>query len=166
MNPKTKSKAPRPDAFIDAAGKLAKKFGWSSTSFERDGEAVLVALTETDPAFERFIWIYNLERMSLKCMLVSNQEVPAKRLSAIFELCARVNEALPFGCLEYSFEDRVLVFRDSSDLDTCGPLDQVVSDTTLRVLNLGRRYAAAIEDTLKGDKPEDAVEKAEGLKSD
>jgi hypothetical protein len=161
MKSNNKSQAPKVPAFTKEAGKLAAKFGWSAKTFERDGEAVVVALTETDAAFERFIWIYNLERRSLKCMLVSSLEVPAKRLAAVMELCARVNQGLPFGCLEYSFPDRVLLFRDGSDLDTCGPLDEVISDTTLRVLNLGRRYAVAIEATLNGDKPEDAVQKAE-----
>jgi hypothetical protein len=161
MKSNNKSQAPKASAFISAAGKLATKFGWHAKTFERDGEAVVVALTETDPGFERFIWVYNFERVSVKCMLVSNGEIPAKRQGAILELCARVNEGLPFGCLEYSFSDRALVFRDGSDLDTCGPLDEVVSDTTLRVLNLGRRYAVAIEAILKGDKPEAAVKSAE-----
>ena len=51
--------------------------------------------------------------------------------------------------------------RDAADLDTCVPLEKVVGDTTERVLNLGRRYGAAIEATLAGDTPEDAVTKAE-----
>jgi len=151
---------PQSATFIAEAGKLATEFGWRAKTFERDGEAVLVALAETDPFFERFVWIYNLERVSLRCMLVSKETVPKKRLASILQLCARINEGLPFGCLEYSFSDRVLVFRDSIDLD-CGPLDKVIGGVTARVLNLGRRYGIAIEATLKGEKPEDAVKKAE-----
>lgn len=155
-----KSQPPKSAAFIAEAGKLATDFGWRAKTFERNGEAVLVALTETDPFFERFVWVYNLERVAVRCMLVSKEKVPVKRLPAILELCARINESLPFGCLEYSFGDRVLVFRDAADLD-CGLLEKVVKDTTMRVLNLGRRYVSAIEATLKGDKPEIAVKSAE-----
>src|SRR5262249_42978102 len=103
---------------------------------------------------------YNTDRTTLRCMLVSNATVPQPRQTAILELCARINEGLPFGCLEYSFSDRVLVFRDSADLDW-GPLDQVISRTTSRVLNLGQKYATAIQSTLEGAIPEDAVRIAE-----
>jgi hypothetical protein len=154
------SHPPGAAAFIAETGKHATGFGWPAKSFERDGEVVLVALTETDPSFERFIWVYNIERVALRCMLVGKEVVPAKKEPAILELCARVNEGLPFGCLEYSFSDRVLVFRDSADLDW-GPLDKVVSGTTSRVLNLGQRYAIAIQAALKGEKPEAAVKKAQ-----
>src|SRR5882762_4902658 len=159
---KTEHKSHPPDAaaFIEEAGNLATEFGWPAKTFERNGEAVVVALTETDPGFERFVWVYNFARVSLRCMLVHKETVSENRLPAILELCARVNEALPFGCAEYSFDDQVLVFRDSADLDW-GPLKQVVTDTTARVLNLGRRYAGAIEATLNGEKPETAVKNAE-----
>jgi hypothetical protein len=40
-------------------------------------------------------------------------------------------------------------------------LQKVVNDATSRVLSLGRRYAVAIDATLAGDTPEDAVKKAE-----
>jgi len=153
-------KAPDPMQFLNAAGKLAEEFGWPAKSSERGSEVVLVAATNTDPSFERFVWVYDTERTALRCMLVGKQRVPAEREAAILELCARVNEALPFACLEYSFSENVLVCRDSADLDW-GPLDHIVSGTTARVLNLGRRYADAIASTLKGTAPADAVAKAE-----
>lgn len=155
-----KPNPPTAEEFTQEAGKLSTSFGWPTKTFERDEEAVVVALTDTDPTFERFVWVYNLERTTLKCMLVSKEKIPEKRQAAVFELCARINEALPFGCLEYSFGDEVLVFRDSCDLDY-GPLETMVTGTTARVLNLGRRYESAITATLKGEKPEVAVEQAE-----
>ena len=142
--------------FIAAAAKLATKFAWRTRSFEREGEVVLVALTETDVSFERFIWIYDTERTALRCLLASKENVPSKRQQAILELCARVNEGLPFGCLEFSFSDHILVFRDSSDL-YWDHLDEVLNDTTARVLNLGRKYAESIHATLQGEKPNDAI---------
>jgi hypothetical protein len=160
MKSDTKSRGADPAAFIAEAGKLATEFGWRAKSFERDGEAVLVALTETDPSFERCVWVYNIERMSIRCMLVGKEKVPSKRRAAAFELCARINEGLPFGCLEYSLRDDVLVFRDSADAEW-GPLDKLVGGTTARVLNLGKRYGGAIHATLAGKEPEAAVKESE-----
>lgn len=162
MNPQAESHRPDVASFMKEAGTLATEFGWRAKSFEREHEAVLVALTDPDPLFERFVWVYHLERISLRCMLVSKATVPAKMLHSVLELCARINEGLPFGCLEYSFSDRVLVFRDSADLDW-GPLDKVIRGTTARVLNLGQRYGGAIEATLRGEKAENAIKKIESL---
>ncbi|HKO99537.1 MAG TPA: hypothetical protein VJU86_21225 [Pyrinomonadaceae bacterium] len=160
MKTPKKSKPPTAEAFIQEAGSLATEFGWRAKTSERENEAVVVALTESEPTFERFVWVYNFERASVRCMLVSKEKVAEKRQTAILELCARVNEALPFGCLEYSFSDRVLVFRDATDVE-CGPLKQVIIDTTSRVINLGRRYDSAITSTLAGEQPEVAVKNAE-----
>jgi hypothetical protein len=90
-------------------------------------------------------------------MLVGKQAVPPKRKSAMLELCARVNEGLPFGCLEYSFGEHILVFRDSADLDW-GPTDKIVGELTSRVLNLGKRYVGAARLTLDGKDPEMAMD--------
>jgi hypothetical protein len=154
------SSPPNATEFLAAAGKLTTTFAWPSRTFEQDGEVVLVGLTKTDPSFERFVWVYDTSRTTLRCMLVSKEVVPIRRQAAILELCARVNEGLPFGCLEYSFGDHVLVFRDAADLDW-GPLEKVIEGTTARVLNLGRRYAVAIRAALEGEKPKDAVKKVE-----
>jgi hypothetical protein len=158
---KSKDTSPTESArFIAAAGKLATKFAWRARSFEREGEVVLVALTESDISFERFVWIYDIERGALRCLLASKEQVPSKRQLAILELCARVNEGLPFGCLEYSFSDHILVFRDSADLHW-ERLDEIINDTTARVLNLGHKYATAIHATLQGGKPKDVIADAE-----
>lgn len=151
---------PDPAQFLTEVGKLAAQFGWPVRKSERGSEVVLVALTETDPAFHRFVWVYDTERTALRCMLVGKEVVAPQKEPAILELCARVNQGLPFGCLEYSFDDRVLVFRDSVDLDW-GPVDRLIGSTTARVLNLGKRYAPAIRATLAGGKPADAVQKSE-----
>src|SRR5260370_32126773 len=89
---------PEAAAFVAEAGKLATEVGWPARTFDRDDEVVLVALTETDPSFERFVWVYHLERISVRCILVSKEEVPENRLAPILELCARINAGLPFGC--------------------------------------------------------------------
>ena len=148
------------ERFLAAAGKLAAKFSWRARKFEREGEVVLVALTETDSFFDRFVWIYDTERSAVRCMLASKEVVPLKRLPAILEACARINEGLAFGCLEYSFSQRILVFRDSSGLHW-EHLDEIVTSTTSRVLSLGRRYAPAIQATIRGAKPDEAVAAAD-----
>jgi hypothetical protein len=156
----SKSLAPDSATFIAEAGRLAVEFGWPARSSEQASEVVLVALTKSDPAFERFVWIYDTEQLTLRCMLVGSWVVPQAREQAVLELCARINEGLPFGCIEYSFSNRALVFRDSADLDW-GPLGEVLSGSTARVLNLGRRYAASVQATLDGTDPEIAVQVAE-----
>jgi hypothetical protein len=160
MTPEKAKNDPSAADFLAEAGKLATKFGWPAQTLERPGEVVCVAATKSDAAFARFVWVYDTERTALRCLLVGQQTIPAGRRTAIFELCARVNEGLPFGCLEYSFSDKVLVFRDSADLDWA-PLRQIVEGVTARVLNLGRRYSSAIKATLDGEMPEDAVATAE-----
>jgi len=155
------SSAPAAADFIAVAGALAERFGWPMRTSEHGNESVCVARVEGDPAFERIVWVYDLERVTLRCMLVGASQVPAPLVPAVFELCARVNQGLPFGCLEFAFDDAVLVFRDSCDLDW-GPLEQLVDGTTARVLNLGERYAVAIDEVLRGVSVVDAVAHAEG----
>jgi hypothetical protein len=154
------SAPPEASQLIAAAAKLAAKFGWRTRSFEREGEVVLVALTESDETFERFVWIYDTERTALRCLLATKDKVKARRQIAILELCARINEGLPFGCVEYSFSDHVLVFRDSADL-SYGPVEEIVNGTTARVLNIGQKYSKAIHATLRGDAPADTIADAE-----
>ncbi len=156
MKPPKTPTPPNPAIFLKEAVGLATHFGWQTRTFEREQETVCVAAIPGDPSFNRFVWVYDAERAMLRCMMVAKQEVPQRREGAILELCARVNEGLPFGCLEYSFGDRVLVFRDSADLDW-GPVNKVIGGVTARVLNLGQRYAGAIRSTLDGERPEDAV---------
>jgi hypothetical protein len=156
-----KTSAPDTEQFLAAVREWAAPLGWQPQSMTRDEDFIVVAGIEDDPSFERVMWVYNTEHVSLRCLLVSRAVVTAERQAPIMELCTRINDGLTFGCLEYSFSDAALVFRESADLDSCGPLGQVLHETTARVLDLGRRYAGAIEATLAGDKPEDAVRKAE-----
>jgi hypothetical protein len=154
---------PGPDTgqFLAAVREWTASFGWQVQSFTRDEEFIVIAPLENDPSFEQIIWVYDTEHGSFRSLLVSRAVISAERRDAIFELCARINDGLTFGCLEYSFSDAALVFRESADLDTCGPLERVLHETSARVLDFGQRYAVAIDATLKGEKPEDAVTKAE-----
>ena len=147
-------------AFLTHASRIATDFGWKTATFEREDEAVCVAAIPDDDMYDRLVWVFDSGRNMLRCMVISRPEVPAPRLPAVFELCARVNQGLPFGCLEYAFGDRLLVFRDSTDLDW-GPPDLVIKGTTSRVLNLGKRYAMAIKAVLEGEAPDAAVRASE-----
>ena len=155
------SSAPSTAEFIAIAGALAERFGWPMRTSAHGAECVCVARVEGDQEFERIVWVYDVERVTLRCMLVGASQVPAPLVPAVLELCARVNQGLTFGCLEFAFDDAVLVFRDSCDLDW-GPLEQLVDGTTARVLNLGGRYAVAIAQVLEGVPVVDAVAQAEG----
>ena len=151
---------PNASVFIEEVSKLVNKFSWTMRTFEREDEIVCVAPTEHDQMFEQIIWVYDTDRIMLRCLLVGKDKIKTKNRSAVLELCARVNNGLPFGCLEYSFEDDVVVFRDSTDLDW-GPLEQLVESITARSLNLGQRYAVAIESVLQGLSVQDAVTRVE-----
>ncbi|HYW71713.1 MAG TPA: YbjN domain-containing protein [Pyrinomonadaceae bacterium] len=161
MDSNNKTPAPDTRQFLNAVAECTAPFGWQLQSFTRDEEFIVVVALENDPSFEQVVWLYNTEHVSVRCLLVSRAEVPAERRHSIFELCARVNDGLTFGCLEYSFSDAALMFRESADLDACGPLAQVIHEISARVLDLGRRYRDAIEATLKGEPPEQAIIKAE-----
>jgi hypothetical protein len=160
LKSRKKPTRPNPENFLASTSNLATQFAWPIRTFERDAETVCVASIPTDASFERFVWVYDSERVMLRCMMVGRQIVPERRETNVFELCARINEGLPFGCLEYSLGSRVLVFRDSADLNW-GKLNEVIEGTTARTLNLGRRYAKAISLVLDGKKPEDAVREGE-----
>lgn len=160
MTLEPESTPPDPSAFVLAVGGITERLGWPMRFSERGEESVCVALTESDPAFERCIWIYDTERVTLRCMLITREPVDQQLEGPILELCARVNESLPFGCLEYSFGERVLVFRDSCDLDW-GPLVALIEGTSSRVLNLAKRYAPAIAAVISGEAPADAVARAD-----
>src|SRR4029077_10599522 len=147
-------------AFLAEASRIGTEFGWKTATFEREDEAVCVAAIPDDSSYDRLVWVDDTGRKMLRCMMIGRLEVPKPRLQAIFELCARINHGLPFGCLEYAFDDRVLVFRDSADLDWA-PAEQVIKGSTLRVLKLGERYAAAIRAVLDGAEPEAAVRASE-----
>ena len=161
MTSENQDSAPSNEQFLDAVGELVKPLGWQLQNFTRDQELIALVETENDPGFEQFLWVYDTDSLSLRCLLVGRGVVPPEREPAILELCARINDRLNFGCAEYSFEDQTINFRNSADLNTCSPLEKVVNDATSRVLSLGRRYRNAIADTLKGSSPKEAVEKAE-----
>lgn len=164
MKSEKKSYSSAAEKFLYEAGRLADEFKWPAKSMQRNAEVVLIALITTDPSFDRFVWVYDTERLLLKCMMVSKEAVPPQRQMAVLELCARINEGLPFGCMEYCFADHILLFRDSTDLDWTA-FDQAIGATTSRVLNLGTRYAKAIHDVIKGEEPKKAVSGAEKVNS-
>jgi hypothetical protein len=147
---------PAPADFLAAATKLASDFGWKYKNIERENETICVAKIENDPFFERFVWIFDSKRNMVRCLLIASEATSKRKIPAILEVCARINEGLPFGCSEFAFRERVVVFRDSTDLDW-GPLDQVIEGTTSRTLNLGRKYAKGISAVLKGASPEDSI---------
>lgn len=147
---------PDGDKFLAAADELAVSFGWQLHSFKRDEEIIGLVSLKKDPSFEQILWVYDPIRAFLLCLLVSRAVVPEERESAVIELCARINNGLLSGCLEFSFTDRTLIFRDSAELKY-GPVDLVLSSTSSRLLSLGSRYASAIRDTLAGSSPAEAV---------
>ncbi|MBD2766358.1 hypothetical protein IC235_00455 [Hymenobacter sp. BT664] len=161
MKAKTKPVAPDAAKFTIEAKKIASKFNWPAQLLEREREReiALVALIEEDPLFERLVWVYDTYRTMLRCLLVCKEKITVKKQPAVLKLCALINTGLPFGCIEFNFHEKVLVFRDSADLNY-GPLDQIMNDITERVLNLGKHYKSAIQETIKGKKPEEALAKS------
>ena len=117
-------------------------------------------LAALDPtSYEQVLWVYNTRRGSVRCLLVNRATVPAAREGAILELCARINEDLVFGCAEYSFGDRTVIFRDSVQLGS-GDTGDLLTGATARVLDLGSRYAPAVRATLAGSSPVEAMSHA------
>ncbi len=152
--------APDTEQFLAAADELAASFGWQLQSFQRDEEVVALVDLNKDPFFEQILWVYDPKQAFLRCLLVSRAVVPEEREAAVTELCARINSGLLSGCLEFSFNDRALIFRDSAELKY-GPVASILSSTSARLLSLGSRYASAICDTLAGSSPADAVKASE-----
>lgn len=143
-------------ALLDAIADLAETMRWPLRAFEHGGDRVVVAGLADDAVFEQLVWIRDAAGSNLRCLLIVRGEVPAERRAAVFELCARVNDGLIHGCLEYDFADRTLGFRDSTDLSGIAPAT-AVERTTGRLLTLGSRYADAIGRVLSGESPGEAV---------
>lgn len=150
------SPAPDEEGFLTAVRELATSFGWRPRSFKRDGELIVLAALDTDLLFEQVLWIFASPGEYVRCLLVTRGSVPAHREAAILELCARINDGLVFGCAEYSFDEKTLVFRDSTQLG-CGKLSDLLNLVTARLLDLGSRYSAVIQTTLAGMSPEEAL---------
>jgi hypothetical protein len=140
---------PDESLFLDELGDLAREFGWRVQSFAHGSQEVAVVGFDALEPFEQLLWIHDPEANTLRCLLLLRQRVPADRLQAALELCARVNDGLSFGCLEYAFSDQTLSFRDSSEVEGLG-LDAAIRRTTSRVLSLGQRYFLAVDRVLSG----------------
>lgn len=147
-------------ALFDAIADLAEKMRWPLRAFEHSGDRVMVAGLGDDAVFEQLVWIRDAAGSNLRCLLIVRDAVPEVRRAAVFELCARINDGLIHGCLEYDFTDRTLGFRDSVELAGQRPAT-AVERTTARLLVLGSRYADAIARVLSGDLPGEAVAAAE-----
>ena len=148
------------ERFAAVAESIADEFGWQSIPFERDQETGRIATITDDRDFERVIWVHDIEREMVRCLVFGKLVTPQPRRQAMFELCARINFGLPFGCLEYVFADDVLMFRDSADF-AAKNAELAVKSVTLRALNLGKRYASAIAAVIAGTTPEQAASDAE-----
>jgi hypothetical protein len=169
MRGNSSSPAPDEKGFLASAADFAAAFGWQVRSFQRAGELVAVVALDHDPSFEQLLWVYDTGRAVIRCLLVDRRRVPFAREAAILELCSRINDGLLFGCAEYSFNDRTVVFRDSIQL---GPLNlkDLLPGISARVLDLGSRYAPAIGATLGGTPPVNAIclseESAKGVRDE
>jgi hypothetical protein len=152
MTSETKISIPDTRQFLSAVSELTASLGWQHQSFTRDEEFIVLTVLENDPSFEQVLWIYDVKRVFLRCLLINRGIIPSERESAIVELCARINEGLAFGCAEYSFDDHTVIFRDSADLKY-GSLADLIMSTSTRLLSLGSRYAPAIRATLAGSTP-------------
>lgn len=147
-------------ALLDAIADFAETMHWPLRAFEHGGDRVVVAGLGDDAVFEQLVWIRDAAGSNLRCLLIVREAVPPEHRAAALELCARVNDGLIHGCLEYDFSDRTLGFRDSVDLADLAPAT-AVDRTTTRLLSMGRRYAGAISRVLSGDPPGEAVGTAE-----
>ena len=143
-----------------ALATLAGSMGWKLRSFEHGGNLVTVAVLEGDASFEQLLWTVDEARGFVRCVLVSRGSVRAERESAVLELCARINQGLAFGCAEYDFGERTVVYRDCAEYGG-QPVPESVERLTARVLRLGNRYAPALADTIAGAAAKDAVLRAE-----
>lgn len=147
-------------ALLDAIADFAETMHWPLRAFEHGGDRVVVAGLGDDAVFEQLVWIRDAAGSNLRCLLIVRGTVPEERRVAVLELCARVNDGLIHGCLEYDFADHTLCFRDSVELAGLMPAT-AVNRTTARLLTLGSRYAGAIGRVLSGDPPGEVVGAAE-----
>ncbi|WP_124602041.1 YbjN domain-containing protein [Burkholderia sp. Bp8963] len=148
--------APDPESVIATLDELVTSLGWRLHAFNRDDESVGLVSLGHDPFFEQIIWIYDTKRALVRCLLVGRERIPANREAIIFELCARINDGLIFGCAEYSFSDCALVFRDTAPVGA-GNLKEILTDLSGRVLNLGARYRPVIAAALAGSSAIEAM---------
>ena len=146
--------------FLNETSNLANNFNWPVENYAQDGEIIQMAVIHNDPLYTRMFWILDPSYEALKGVIVAGIEVTAEQQPHILELCARVNENLVFGCLEFRFDDKLLVVRDSSEIKY-GPLEQIVQGLTTRLFNIAKEYSNAIRETLNGTSPEVAVDRAE-----
>jgi len=144
------------DGFLSVLRDLAASLAWQLRSFEREEELIALVALDHDPSYEQVLWVYDRSRGFVRCLLVRRGSVPPEREADIIELCAHINDGLAFGCAEYSFDDRTLVFRDSFQLSHCKLQDTLV-DITSRLLNLGSRYSPAVRATLAGKSAAEAI---------
>ncbi len=145
--------------FTAAALALAESFGWPARAFAEGEEQVVAAALPADSPWEQVIWVASPQSGLLRGLLIWRGAVPAARRAAVLELCARVNDGLPSGCLEYGFADDSLAFRESADLGE-GAVTPVEALTS-RLLHLGKRYGPALAGVLGGGEPVAAVAAAE-----
>lgn len=144
------------EQFLNAVREFAEPLGWTARSFEREEELIAFVELTNDPAFERVAWVYSASKEIVRCLLMVRDEVPAERREAAIELCARINDGLFFGCLEYGFKERTLTFRDSFPM-SAGTVAALLPECSARILGLGAHFSPAVRATLAGIAPERAM---------
>lgn len=149
MNTATDTAAPGSEEFLAILDAMASSLNWRVRSFERGDSVVAVVALNDDPHFEQVVWVYDTQRVFVRCLLATRGNIPEKQVGAIVELCAYINDGLIYGCAEYSFSDRVLAFRDSVSLEY-GDTAAVLTDLSQRVFTLGSHYANAVAAVLAG----------------
>lgn len=160
MNINSEPPASDERGFLAATGDFVSEFGWRLHTFRREEELIALVVLDQESEFEHLLWAYDTTRAFIRCLLVGRNRVPVAREPAILELCARINDGLAFGCAEYSFSDRVIVFRDSFRL-SYGKLSDLLPRVSASVMRLGGQYSPAIRATLAGMVPVDAIDLSE-----
>lgn len=135
---------------------IGTALGWTIRSFRREDELIILTALDQDTNFEQMIWVHDVDQGYVRCLLVWRGAITADQHAKVFELCARINNGLVFGCAEFSFHEGALLFRDSALL-RFGPPADVLRDVTARLLELGSRYTPAVRATLDGEDPAVAV---------
>jgi len=125
----------------DVLGELVEDFHWKLMHRGAGDTGVYQAMV-IDPPAEWVCWIHDIPGRRLFCVVVFSV-LPSEREAEALRFAAQVNHGLPFGCLEYSFEDRRLRFRDAIDLEW-GDLRTLVNTVTYRVLDLAGRHRREI----------------------